>query len=360
MNRKQLFAILSLVVLAALVLSACGGNATTPAPTNAPEQPTTAPEQPTSVQEQPTAASEQPTTAPEVATPIALPDMDPSLVEGDIITAGSSTVFPLSEKMAEVFQQEGYSGNITVDSIGTGAGFERFCKTGETDISNASRPIKAEEVDACRAIGREPIGFRIATDGLAVVVNPQSPIANRGLTKEELGKIFGGEITTWNQLDASLPADKINIYSPGTDSGTFDYFVEVVLNKVKDGLLAIDGAQFSEDDNVLAQGVEGDKNAIGYFGYAYYEEAGSKLKALAINSVEPSQATVDDGSYPLSRPLFIYSDAKIMAGKPQVAAFIGFYVQHVNDYVSEVGYFPAPSNALNASVGEWLNVVAGN
>jgi ABC-type phosphate transport system substrate-binding protein len=150
-----------------------------------------------------------------------------------------------------------------------------------------------------------------------------------------------------------LPADTIQVYSPGTDSGTFDYFVEKVLEKNKDGLLAIEGAQFSEDDNVLAQGVEGDKNAIGYFGYAYFAEAGSKLKALAIETVEPSQTTVDNGTYPLARPLYLYSDAKILADKPQVAAFIGFYLQHVNEYVTEVGYFPAPQSALYSSMGAW-------
>ena len=345
MIRNKLFALLTLAIAAAMVLGACGGAATTPAPTSALDQPTTAPE--------PTTGSEQPTAAPETAAPFAAPVVDPASVEGDIITAGSSTVFPLSEKMAEVFQQEGYSGNITVDSIGTGAGFERFCKTGETDISNASRAIKSEEADACRAIGREPIGFRVATDALSVVVNPQNPVAARGLTLEELAKIFNGEVKLWSEIDPALPAETIQVYSPGTDSGTFDYFVEEVLGKNKDGLLAIEGAQFSEDDNVLAQGVEGDRNAIGYFGYAYYAEAGSELAALSLNGVAPSQTTVDDGTYPLSRPLFIYSDASIFQDKPQVAAFIGFYLQNVNTYVIEVGYFPAPGKALYGSVSDW-------
>jgi phosphate binding protein len=279
--------------------------------------------------------------------------IEPAEATGDIITAGSSTVFPLTEKMAELFQQEGYGGNITVDSIGTGAGFERFCKTGETDISNASRAIKAEEVEACRALGREPLEFRVGTDALAVVVNPDNPVAERGLSLEELSKIFNGEITSWKQLDAAFEDKKIEVYSPGTDSGTFDYFVEAVLAKDETKLLAVEGAQFSEDDNVLAQGVEGSPYAIGYFGYAYFAEAGDKLKAVPIDTVAPAQDTVDNGAYPLARPLFIYSDAAIMAEKPQVAAFIGFYLQHVNEHILDIGYFPASEKEHNAALGAW-------
>jgi phosphate binding protein len=359
MNRIKLFHILSIVIVSAMALAACGGTATTPAPTSAPDQPTTAPE-PTEAQAQPTEAA-APTEAvePEPAGAFTFPVVDPAAVTGDIITAGSSTVFPLSERMAELFQQEGYSGNITVDSIGTGAGFERFCKTGETDISNASRAIKAEEREACQAIDRNPIEFRVGTDALAVTVSEESPVAARGLSKAELAQIFNGEVTKWNEIDPSLPAETIQIYSPGTDSGTFDYFVEAVLAADETKLLAVEGAQFSEDDNVLVQGVEGSPYAIGYFGYAYYDHAGGKLAALAIDGVVPSQESVDAGTYPLSRPLFIYSDAQIMADKPQVAAFIGFYLQNVDDNIIDVGYFPAPSNAFGASVGAWWNSTLG-
>jgi phosphate binding protein len=295
--------------------------------------------------------------------------VDPSLVTGDIITAGSSTVFPVSERMAELFQQEGYTGNITVDSIGTGAGFERFCKTGETDISNASRPIKSSEAELCTAIGRTPLEFRVGTDALAVVVNPENDFAT-SLTVEQLGRIFSGEYTAWNQVDPSFPAEAIKVYSPGADSGTFDYFIEAVVSQVtknaegkadvalgEAALLGLPGAQFSEDDNVLVQGVEGDKYAIGYFGYAYYAEEQGRLKAVAVNGVEPNQADVDNGTYPLARPLFIYSDAKIMQDKPQVAAFIGFYLSQLDDNILDVGYFPAPAKAIYASWGAWYSAV---
>jgi phosphate transport system substrate-binding protein len=289
----------------------------------------------------------------------------PDAVEGDVITAGSSTVFPLSERMAELFQQEGYTGNITVDSVGTGAGFERFCVAGETDISNASRAIKDSEAEACAAIGREPVEFRVGTDALAVVVSAENDFLT-SISKEQLGQIFKGELTTWDQVDPSYPAEAIGIYSPGADSGTFDYFIEAVVGPVtldadgkadlaaaEEALLGLEGAQFSEDDNVLVQGVEGSPYAVGYFGYAYFSENTGALKAVAIDDVEPNQGTVDDGSYPLARPLFIYSDAAILQEKPQVAAFIYFYLSNVNNEIIDVGYFPAPAADLEAALANW-------
>lgn len=343
--RSFIFVLLAL----SFVLAACGAPATeAPVATEAPA----------------TEAPTQEPTAEPTADPMAM--YAPDAVTGDVITAGSSTVFPLSERMAELFQQEGYTGNITVDSIGTGAGFERFCKTGETDISNASRAIKDSEVEACAAIGREPVEFRVGTDGLAVVVSSSNDFVTN-LTKEQLGKIFIGEFTTWDQVDPSFPAESILVYSPGADSGTFDYFVEAVVAPLTlnaDGkadtklgeaaLLAVEGAQFSEDDNVLVQGVEGSPYAIGYFGYAYFSENTGNLKDVAIEGVQPSEATVNDGSYPLSRPLFIYSTAEIMQEKPQVAAFIYFYLTNVNDNVLDVGYFPAPAADLEASMTSWM------
>jgi phosphate transport system substrate-binding protein len=283
-------------------------------------------------------------------------EVNADMVSGDIITAGSSTVFPVSERMAELFQQEGYTGNITVDSIGSGAGYERFCVAGETDIANASRPIKSSEVEDCRAIGREPLEFRVGTDALAVVVSTENDFLT-SISLEDLGKVFSGEYTNWNQVDASYPDGKITLYSPGTDSGTFDYFVEEVLGKDPAGLLGVEGVQLSEDDNVLVNGVVGDPFAIGYFGYAYYAENTSRLKALSLNGVEPSQANVDNGTYPLARPLFIFSDAKIMQEKPQVAAFIGFYLSQLDDNIVDVGYFPAPATAIYQSWGAWFSAV---
>jgi phosphate binding protein len=348
---KTVRSFLFVVVALSLVLAACGAPAATEAPVA--EQPTSAPA--------PTTAPE-PTAVPTEEDPMAM--YMPDAVTGDVITAGSSTVFPLSERMAELFQQEGFAGNVTVDSIGSGAGFERFCKTGETDVANASRAIKDSEVEACQALSpaRTPIEFRVGTDALAVVMSAENDFVT-SLSKEQLGKIFTGEFTTWNQVDPAFPAEAIEVYSPGADSGTFDYMIEAVVAKVlpkvdekddlkgaEEKLLGLAGAQFSEDDNVLVQGVEGSPYAIGYFGFAYFTENSGALKAIAIDDVEPNQATVDAGEYPLARPLFMYSDAEIIKAKPQVAAFLYFYLSNVNDNIVDVGYFPAPADALKGSM----------
>ncbi len=350
---KTVRSLLFVVVAMSLLLAACGTPAT--------EAPTAAPVEPTAT-EAPIVA--EPTVA---ADPMAM--YAPDAVTGDIITAGSSTVFPLSERMSELFQQEGYTGNITVDSIGTGGGFERFCKTGETDVANASRKIKDTEAELCKALPtpRDPIEFRVGTDALTVVVSAENDFVT-ALTKEQLGKIFTGQYTKWNEVDPSFPAEDILVYGPGADSGTFDYFNEVVVAPLypdangkadvaagEEALLGTPGAQFSEDDNVLVQGVEGSPNAIGYFGFAYFAENSGALKAVAVEGVEPTQATVDDGTYPISRPLFIYSDANILKEKPQVAAFIYFYLNNVDNEISDVGYFPAPDADLQAAMDAWTS-----
>ena len=353
--RSLIFALLALT----LVLAACAPAETQSPATSAPAKTEAA---------EPTVA----VTEEAMAEAIVFPEITaPADVTGDIITAGSSTVFPVSERMAELFQNEGYTGNITVDSIGTGAGFERFCKTGETDISNASRAIKSSEKEACAAIGRTPLEFRVGTDALAVVVSSQNDFVTN-LSKEVIAKIFSGQFKTWNEVDATYPAEAIKVYSPGADSGTFDYFVEAVMAPAfpnaegkadieagEAALLGLEGAQFSEDDNVLVQGVAGDKYAIGYFGYAYFNENTDTLKALNVNDVEPSQANVDNGTYPLARPLYIYSDAKIMAEKPQVAAFIAFYLSQLDDNILDVGYFPAPKSAIYSAWGAWYLALLG-
>ena len=354
--KKLVRPLLFVFVILSFVLAACGAPAATEAPVVV--EPTAAPVEST--------ATTEPTAVPTVD-PLAM--YLPDAVSGDIVTAGSSTVFPLSERMSELFQQEGYTGNITVDSIGTGAGFERFCKTGETDISNASRKIKDSEVEDCKALAtpREPIGFRVGTDALTVVVSSENDFVT-ALTKEQLGKIFTAQYTKWNEVDPAFPAETILVYGPGADSGTFDYFNEAVVAPLylnadgkadtaagKAALLGAAGAQFSEDDNVLVQGVEGSKYAIGYFGFAYFSENSGKLKAVAVEGVEPSEATVNDGSYPISRPLFIYSDANILKEKPQVAAFIYFYLTNVDNEITDVGYFPAPDADLQAALDAWMS-----
>lgn len=293
--------------------------------------------------------------------PIALAEVDPLGVEGDINTAGSSTVFPLSEAVAELFRDEGYMGNITIASIGSGAGLERFCVTGEIDIANASRAIKQDEIEACRAIGREPIEFRVGTDALTVVVSAANDFA-ADLTSEQLFRIFSGQAATWADVNPDWPAEPIQLFSPGSDSGTFDYFVEAIFagaggledDKAAAALLNAPNIQLSEDDNVLVAGVEASPYAIGYFGYAYYEQNANRLKAVAVDSVAPTAETAEDNSYPLSRPLFIYSDAGIINEKPQVGSFIAYYLSRVNDVIIDAGYFPASTRALNEAKARLL------
>lgn len=371
---RKIYQIISIALLVAVLLAACAQPAAPtvapaktepPAPTQAPaktEAP--APTQPPAKTEAPVMTEAPVATEAPAVTGVVLPEVDPASLSGNIVMAGSSTVFPLAERMAELFKKEGFTedkGKITIDSIGSGGGFERFCKTGETDISNASRKIKSEEVDNCKAIGREPIEFRIGTDAIAVVVSSENDFLT-DVTKDELAKIFSDQVTKWNEVRSEWPAEDIRRFAPGTDSGTFDYFVEAILlpayNKDLDAaekaILSAANTQFSEDDNVLVQGVEGSPYAIGFFGFAYYVENEGKLKAISINGVTPTEETAESNEYPLSRPLFIYSDAKIMQEKPQVAAFINYFLTYVNDEIEDVGYFPASQAALDEARQKWL------
>jgi phosphate transport system substrate-binding protein len=348
-----------------VVLAACGGSSAPVAEAPATEAPAAPAAEATEIPAEGEATAEATEEVTEEAAAeggeIMLQEVNPLEVTGDIITAGSSTVFPLTEKMAERFNDEGYAGTITIDSVGTGGGFERFCVAGESDIANASRPIEEEEVASCAAIGRTPIEFRVGTDALAVVIHPDNDFLT-DVTVEQLAMIYSADVTNWSDVDPSWPNEPILRFSPGTDSGTFDYFIEAVMEETfgdegEAKLLDAGNLQLSEDDNVLVQGVEGDVNAIGYFGYAYYEENADRLGILNIEGVEAGAENVDNGSYPLARPLFIYSDATVMQEKPQVAAFINFYLTFVNEEVVDAGYFPASAEALNSAKQSFLAAV---
>jgi phosphate transport system substrate-binding protein len=284
---------------------------------------------------------------------IELPAVDPlDYSDGSIVIAGSSTVFPLAERMGERW---GEGGGIapSIDSIGSGAGIERFCVAGETDIANASRAIREEEIASCATIGRTPIEIRVGTDALAVVVSSANDFVT-DVTTEELAALFSTAVN-WSDVRAEWPAEPIQRFIPGTDSGTFDYFVEAIFEEDEAPILA-GNPQMSEDDNVLVQGVEGSPYAIAFFGYAYYQENAAALKILNVNGVEPTGITAEDGTYALSRPLFMYTDAQILAEKPEVAAFLNFTLTTVNDEIIDVGYFPASNRALNlARLNLWAS-----
>lgn len=354
MNRRLMLALFVLLI-ASVALAACGGADETVA---APQiEPTAIPE---IVAEEPTA--EEPVVAePAAEEPVEethagiLPLVDPAALSGDVVCAGSSTVFPLAEVMAERFQDEGFAGQITIDSIGSGGGFERFCETGETDVSNASRPIKDGELEACAALGRTPIEFRVGTDALAITVSKDNDFLSNA-TLEELAAIFS-TAGKWSDVNSEWPAEDILRYIPGTDSGTFDYFVEEVFDKDEAPILNAANLQLSEDDNVLVQGIQGSPYAIGFFGYAYYAENADSLNIVSIEGIEASAETVDAGSYPLARPLFIYSDAGIMQDKPQVAAYINFFLTYVNEEIVTVGYFPANPDVMEAAQQAWLDAM---
>lgn len=335
MSQKKVLLVLAAMLM--LLLVACGGGAPAASESAATEAPVEA-----AATEAP--AAEAPAEGGEMAMAGELPEVNPLEVTGDIIAAGSSTVFPLTEAIANRFVDEGYAGNITIDSIGSGAGFERFCVAGETDISNASRAINEEEIANCQSIGRDPIEFRVGTDGLAVVINPENTWAT-DVTMEELAALFTAE--TWADVNPEWPAEPIQRFIPGTDSGTFDYFVEAVFDENPEGLLAAPNTQLSEDDNVLVQGVAGSQYAVGFFGYAYYEENADVLGVLSIEGVEPNFDSVEGGTYALARPLYIYSAATIITEKPQVGAFINFFLTNVDEEIEAVGYFPASDEALN-------------
>ncbi len=273
-----------------------------------------------------------------------------SNLSGKVQVDGSSTVYPIAEAMAEEFQKANPGVQVTVASSGTGGGFKKFC-AGETDISNASRPIKPEEVELCKKGNIEYIELPIAYDGISVVVNPQNNFASC-LKVDELKRMWEpaaqGKVTQWNQVNPQFPAQKIGLYGPGTDSGTYDYFTQALVGK--EGESRGDFTA-SEDDNTLVQGVSADQGGIAFFGYAYYENNKEKLKLVGIDAgkgcVQPSPQTIGDGTYqPLARPEFIYVK-KTAATRPEVKAFVDFnYAQANQKLISEVGYVPLPSDIL--------------
>jgi phosphate transport system substrate-binding protein len=274
---------------------------------------------------------------------------------------GSSTVFPVTEAVAEDFQKaKRQKVKVTVGISGTGGGFKKFCR-GETDISNASRPILAKEMDDCRKAGIEYVELPVAFDALTVVVNPKNAFIKQ-LTVAEMKKMWEpaaqGKVTRWNQVNPAWPDQPMKLFGPGADSGTFDYFTEAVVGKSKSSRGDFTA---SEDDNVLVQGVSRDVNGLGYFGFAYYVENKDKLKAVPIvnekgQPVLPSLEAVEKGSYsPLARPIFIYVSTKSLA-RPEVKEFVEYYMKNGGALAKEVKYVPLPATAYAMA---WDHVVRG-
>ncbi len=281
-------------------------------------------------------------------------------LSGTINIDGSSTVYPITEAIAEEFRAEAPRVNVTIGISGTGGGFKKFSR-GETVISNASRPIKASEAEASKTNNIQYLELTVAYDGLAVVVHPENGWA-RSLTTKELKTIWEPEaqesIIRWDQVRTGFPAEKLTLLGPGTASGTFDYFTEAIVGK--SGASRGDFMP-SEDDHVLVQGVAGDKFALGFFGLAYYQENADKLKLVGVDAgngpVLPSTETVKNGSYsPLSRPIFIYV-SHIARDKPEVIRFVEFYLENAATLVQDVGYIPLPSEEYQQQLDKFRTFV---
>jgi len=276
---------------------------------------------------------------------------------------GSSTVYPITEAVAEEFQKmKKGSVKVTVGISGTGGGFKKFSR-GETDISDASRPIVKKEIDACKEVGIEYIELPVAYDGLAVMVNPKNNWVT-SMTVAELKKIWEPaaerKITKWNQVNPAWPDVPLKLYGPGVDSGTFDYFTEAIVGKSRSSRGDFTA---SEDDNVLVQGIASDRGGLGFFGYAYYAENPDKLKLVAIDGgkgpILPSEKTVMDGTYnPLSRPIFIYVNKK-SSERPEVKEFIEFYLKNAPTLVKQVKYIPLPEKAYKLASERFSKKVTG-
>lgn len=271
---------------------------------------------------------------------------------GSVNTDGSSTVGPLTEAAADLFRDEEAGVNVSVATSGTGGGFKTFC-AGETDISNASRPIKDEEAAECEAAGIKYTEIIAANDGLSVIVNPENDWAE-DLSVEQLNTIWGpeaeGKITNWNQVDPSFPDQPIVLFGAGTDSGTFDYFTEEINGE--DGAIRTDYSP-SEDDNITIQGVAGDKGAIGFLGLSYVEENEGVIKAIAVDGVLPSTETVQDGTYtPLGRPLFIYVNNASYVDKEPVKAFVDFYVENSAEIAERALFVPLTDEQVTTATDE--------
>jgi phosphate transport system substrate-binding protein len=281
-------------------------------------------------------------------------------LSGDIRVEGSSTVQPITQAAAELFREENPEARIEVGGAGTSDGFEAFCQ-GDTQISDASRPIDvAEEVPVCEENGVEFIEIPVAFDGISVVVNPQNDWAT-DITSEELKTMWEpqaeGQITQWNQVRSEWPDTELSLYGPGTESGTYEFFNEAIVGNEEE--VNRSDYEASEDDNVLVQGVAGDPNALGYFGYSYYENNRDSLKALALDGVEPTEQTIQSGEYGLSRPIFIYVSTQALENNQAVEPFVDFYLENLNQLVEAAKYVTLPDSTVQEARAQYEDRATG-
>ena len=334
---------LAAAALATTLIAACGGDSEAPA----------APADSTSTGSSRTETSTTSQAGSETATE-AGPDL--SNLGGEIRIDGSSTVFPISEAAAEEFSKVSNT-RVNVAFSGTGGGFEKFCR-GESQVSDASRPIKDSEVEACAENGIDDIiELQVAIDALTVMVNPDNDFADC-MTTQELNQLFRPDgASTWSDINSAWPDERVEHFYPGADSGTFDYFNEAIIEDVDEESTHRGDGTASEDDNILAAGIAGGRYAVGYFGFAYFLEAGQNLKAVKVDNgegcVEPTFDNALSGTYaPLSRPLFIYTRANFLQERPEVAAFVQFFLENTPTLVPDVGYVTMPDALLQEQRGK--------
>ena len=302
--------------------------------------------------------------AEESMDPGAMESMDPATeaLSGSIEIDGSSTVGPLTDAVSEEFAAVQPDVTVNLGESGTGGGFERFCVTGDTDISNASRPIKDEEAAICEENGIAYTEIRVGTDALTMVVNPETDYVTC-LTTEEIVTLWGPDgATSWDQVNPEFPAEPLQVFAPGADSGTYDFFNETILEP-SDIEEPRQDYNASEDDNVIAQGIIGTPGAWGFFGFAYYQQNSDTLTAVEYDAgegcVAPSAETAQDGTYGLTRPLFIYVKNESLA-RPEVAGYATFYLDNVESLIEEVGYVPEPAEELTAAKDALAQAISAN
>jgi len=282
---------------------------------------------------------------------------------GNIRIEGSSTVYPITQAAAELFREENPDARIEVGGAGTSDGFEAFCQ-GDTQISDASRPIEPEEIDVCEENNVEFIEIPVAYDGISVVVNKKGNDWATDITSEELKKIWEpsaeGKVTEWSQVNPDWPKEPLDLYGPGTESGTYEFFNETIVANEEEVSRQAD-VEMSEDDNVLVQGVSGDVNALGYFGYSYYENNLDTLKALAVDGVKPTENSIRNGEYLLSRPLFIYVSTKALKNNKAVEPFVNFYVapENLDRLVEAAKYVTMPASLEKESRAQYEDRTTG-
>lgn len=284
-------------------------------------------------------------------------------VSGEIRIEGSSTVYPITQAAAELFREQNPDARIEVGGAGTSDGFEAFCK-GDTQVSDASRPIEAEEIQACKKAGVEYIEVPIAYDGISVVVNKKGNDWVTDISKEELKKMWEpsaeGKVTKWSQVNPDWPDKPLDLYGPGTESGTYEFFNGEIVGNEEEVNRQSD-VEMSEDDNVLVQGVSGDANALGYFGYSYYENNLDTLRALAVEGVKPTQDTIRSSEYPLSRPLFVYVSTDALKNNKAVKPFVDFYLsqQNLDRLVKAAKYVTIPASLEKESRAQYEDRTTG-